>query len=242
MQKIHCWRIIITTNITTTTITIITIIICSVWCASSRYIKKAIFVTFLFAFHSGVKLGWRANNSPLVFKRASCLSWRALQTAPGAPPPLWLPVIATMRAGAPELLWSIKSSSAISPDDSPSFHPLNVLFHQTRTVSCVRVCVCAGLRHTSLWTEANRSVMEVELDSGGKKGELRESLPPAPAVWWPLRAEDYCSPRPRAAPTMTTHSNKDINIFRGLLFFNRLNSLLLPCGQNCVFNEIIPFR
>lgn len=46
----------------------------------------------------------------------------------------------------------------------------------------VRACVCAGLRHTSLWTEANRSVMEVELDSGGEKGELRESLPPAPAV------------------------------------------------------------
>lgn len=73
----------------------------------------------------------------------------------GAGAPLWLPVIATMRARVAELLWSIQSSSAISHDDSPSFHPLNALFRQTRTVPCA--VSLYGLRLADRWWKWSRT-------------------------------------------------------------------------------------
>lgn len=163
---------------------------------------KVAFVAFLLFFI----LGWSLADRPT---QKGFLSFMACSSN-GAGAPLWLPVIATMRARVPELLWSIKSSSAVSPDNSPSFRPRTALFPSNKD--------CAA-RRLSLWTVANRSAMEVELDSGKEKqgrGNLCLLLQLVDDLWgWGLL---FAQAQSCSNHYHWTDSFKDKNIFRGLFF------------------------
>lgn len=61
----------------------------SVWCTSVHDNQKVVLVAFLLFFIAGVKFGWQANHTPLMFKGASCLSGRTPHKAAGPPSGCW---------------------------------------------------------------------------------------------------------------------------------------------------------
>lgn len=88
---------------------------------------------------------------------------------------------------------------------------------------CVFVCLCAPRsscsRRPSLWTVANRLVMEVGLGRGGAEGSFASCSCTMTSMGRGLMLIQAQVSRAGAAPTLTlsrtTGSNKDLNMFRG---------------------------